>query len=71
MNKSGVFLFILILLLGVAAFPSNSVISVNQIESNSSMIESAVGTTGTLRIIVSEDVGVATVRMQTTISDHQ
>lgn len=59
MNKSGVFFVILLLLLGVVAVPSDSVISVKQVESNSSMIESAVGTTGTLRIIVAEDVGVA------------
>ncbi|MGY5880024.1 MAG: DNRLRE domain-containing protein [Candidatus Thorarchaeota archaeon] len=58
MNKSGVFLVIFILLLGIAVVPTESGASVNQMDWNPSMIEAAAATTGTMRIQVTEDVTV-------------
>lgn len=58
MNKSGVFLVIFILLLGIAVVPSEPFYSATQIEPSSSVTPAALTTTGTLKIPVTEDVGV-------------
>jgi len=58
MNKSGVFLVIFILLLGITVVPTEPTYSVTQIEPSSSVNTAALATTGTLKIPVAEDVGV-------------
>ncbi|MHA2025062.1 MAG: CBM96 family carbohydrate-binding protein [Candidatus Thorarchaeota archaeon] len=58
MNKSGVFLVIFLLLLGVAVVPTEPAYSATQIEKSSSVNEAAMATTGTLRIEAAEDVAV-------------
>jgi hypothetical protein len=59
LNKNGVFLVIFLLLLGVAVVPITPEYSTTIATKSSAATESALATTGTLRITVSEDVGVA------------
>ena len=59
LNKSGVFIVIFLLLMGFAVVPTDPVLSVGEPETNSLGITSDGATTGTLRIRVVEDVGVA------------
>jgi len=58
LNKSGVFLVIFIMLLGFAVIPTGPVASEEQIERSSLVNEAAMATTGTMKILVSEDVSV-------------
>lgn len=57
-NKSGVFLVIFILLLGIAVVPTGPDFSATRIESSSSVDTAALASTGTLKIVVGEDSGV-------------
>lgn len=59
MNKSGVFLVIFILLLGIAVVPTGPTYSATQIEPSSSVNTAALADTGTLKIVVAEDTYVA------------
>ncbi len=57
-NKSGVFLVIFILLLGIVVVPIGPDFSATKIKPNSSVDTAALASTGTLKIIVAEDAGV-------------
>ncbi len=58
MNKSGVFLVVFILLLGIAVVPTGSDFSATQIEQSSSVNAAALASTGTLKVPVAEDTSV-------------
>ena len=58
MNRKGVFLIIFIMLLSLVIVPTGPVLTINQPIERSTMSLAAAATTGTVKVIVSEDVGV-------------
>ncbi|TFG32981.1 DNRLRE domain-containing protein [Candidatus Thorarchaeota archaeon] len=58
MDKTRVFLIIFIMLLGLVIVPTGPTVTTDEVEMNVRMNEAAAATSGTLKIIVSEDVGV-------------